>query len=103
MTENFIPCAFVNSMENPVGYGNILGFHISSNEKEVVGFGEVELVLSVVEQVKYRHPQALNEAVLTVPENRIIARCRYGDHNFTLLYSLYIAQQNVVKFVQMSH
>lgn len=99
----FIPCAFVNSEENPVGYGRILGFNVKSNEQNVSNLSEIELVYSVCEEVHYRHPDAKDEAILVVPQNRILARVRYGDHNFDLIRALYITQQNTVRFVTVAH
>lgn len=82
--KNHIPCAFVND-ENPVGYGAILGYKVTSNDDP----RNEELTLSVIRDVHYRHPDAPDDAILVTPTSRTIARVKNGDSKFPALKMLH--------------
>lgn len=85
--KNHVPCAFVND-ENPVGYGAILGYKVSSNDDP----RNEELTLSVIRDVHYRHPDAPDDAILVTPVSKTIARAKTGDSKFPLLKMLHLNQ-----------
>lgn len=82
---NHVPCAFVND-ENPVGYGSVMGYNVSSNNDPL----NEELILSVVRNVHYRHPDAQNDAILVVPVSRTIVRAKSGDSTFPVLKMMHM-------------
>lgn len=94
--KNFVPCAFVND-QNPVGYGAILGYKVSSNEDWPKS---EELILSVIRNVHYQHPDAPDDAVLIVPENRIMIRVQPGDSKYPLIKMLQLNQLACQQLVQ---
>ncbi len=92
MTENFIPCAFVNG--NPVKYAGVRGYKVERKVDE----GGVELVLNIIRDVLYEHPET-KEITLTVPEPQLICRAREHDRNYSMLALLWHAQENVSRIV----
>lgn len=94
--KNHIPCAFVND-ENPIGYGDILGYKVSSNANWPES---QELILSVIRNVHYKHPDAPDDAILIVPENKIMIRAIPGDSKYPLIQMLYLNQLACQQLVQ---
>ena len=80
---NHIPCAFVNG--NPVKFGPDAGYLVVETD-------EGELVLSVIRETYYEHPDAPNDAFLSVRESTTITRAKKGDENYSKLYLLMMAQ-----------
>lgn len=94
--KNFVPCAFVND-ENPVGYGDILGYKVSSNDDWPAS---EELILSAIRNVHYNHPDAPDHAILVVPENKVIARAIPGDSKYPIMKMLHLNQLACQQLVQ---
>lgn len=93
--KNHVPCAFVND-ENPVGYGNILGYMVSSNENPL----NEELTFSVIRDVHYNHPDAPDDAILVTPQNKVLIRVKPGDSKYPLIKMLYLNQLACKQLVQ---
>ena len=87
----YVPCSFVNG--NPVRFGPTCGYLVKEED-------ENELVLSVVRDTYYEHPDAPREAVLSVKEREVVVRARRGDSNYPKLYLLLMAQKECEKICQ---
>lgn len=89
--KNFVPCAFVNG--NPVKFGPDQGFLV---EESVVGEKKF-LTLSVMRQTYYEHPDAPNDAILSVIEPSVVTRAFEGDEDYPNLMMLFMAQKAISK------
>lgn len=85
--KNYIECAFVNG--NPVKYGKIIGYKATKNCETTF---RDELVLSVVREVYYPHPDC-SDALLLVKEEKVVSRAEEGDENYASIYMLFMAQE----------
>jgi hypothetical protein len=83
----YIPCAFVNG--NPVKFGKIRGYKAQISNQETG-----ELVLEVLREVFYTHPDT-QEALLLVVESDVVCRAEKGDINYPAIALLQTAQENV--------
>jgi hypothetical protein len=82
--KNYVECAFVNGF--PIKYGKILGYLV---QEDMDG-----LCLSVIRETFYEHPDC-KEFMLSVKEMETVTRARKGENNYSALYLLMMAQDNV--------
>jgi len=85
---NFIPCAFINSEENPIQIGDWKGFWVEEKDNR-------ELALYGSRTDGYNHPQAPGEAILSVYHRKEILTAKPGDDKYPILYMLQQAQKAV--------
>lgn len=87
---NFIPCAFINIEEPPLGE-KYLGMVV----EEHLNYNVTELLLYVFYEVSYKHPEAPKDSILVVIEKRLNSRIRSTHILYPGLYLLLQSQKNI--------
>jgi hypothetical protein len=90
--ENYIECAFVNGV--PIKRGKVIGYNVIKDKEKL----QSTVILSVVQEVFYQHPDT-SELLLMVKEEKVIMRAVEGDESYPSLYMLMMAQENIKKIV----
>jgi hypothetical protein len=88
MIKNYVKCAFVNSDELPVKTEVVEGYFVKEGRDN-------KLELNSYYRVHYPHPDAPNEAMLSVLEHRTICEVKPNDKHYPAIYMLFQAQKNV--------
>jgi hypothetical protein len=92
LVKKHIECAFVNGL--PIKNGKVIGYNVTKDKEKL----QSTLVLSIVQEVFYPHPDT-TECLLMVKEEKTIMRAVEGDEHYPSLYMLMMAQEIVKRRV----
>jgi hypothetical protein len=96
MKANYLPCAFINTKEEPLRIGDWKGLHVVDQHD---GKGNISLYGS--REFSYRHPDAPDVATVQVYRREHLMTVKPGDKNFPAIYLLLQAQQAVEQIIEL--
>lgn len=88
--KTYIPCAFINSFDSPEKIGDWESFFVKQDGRY--------LVLSGARTYFYKHPEAPDEAFITVTRIEIIKKVKEKDKEYAALY-MFLQSQTVLRKV----
>lgn len=91
---NYIPCAFINSFDKPERIGDWEGFFVKQDGRK--------LILSGARTYFYKHPEAPDEALITVLRVDQIKVVKEQDKEYAALY-MFLQSQRVVQELKAIH
>ena len=88
-----VPCAFINTENKPIKVSEWLAFNVTKQEDKLILFG--------TRRYEYPHPQAPEDANITVLVSEEITSARETDPKYSVLYTLMQAQKAALHLLKL--